>query len=184
MADIEAVHQLFAKQSEEGRRLIAKERVAIQEIRAIYSVDMQFIGQTHLLRVPLPGPLPTCAELQSRFEEMYFSRFHVELPEIRASLVNVNTSIIGRRTEIDLSMLIDKDGRRASLADAQTGSRQVWFDGWVETPIYWRDYLPADAAISGPAIVEQMDTTILIEPGDLAVQDGDGNIIITIGGEQ
>jgi N-methylhydantoinase A len=184
MADIDAVHQLFARQSDEGRRLIAKERVAIREIREIYSVDMQFIGQTHLLRVPLPGPMPTRGELQSRFEEMYFGRFHVELPEIRASLVNVNTSVIGRRTEIDLSMLIDKTGRRASLEDARTGSRQVWFDRWVETPIYWRDHLPADAGISGPAIVEQMDTTILIEPGDTAAQDADGNIIITIGGGQ
>jgi N-methylhydantoinase A len=80
-------------------------------------------------------------------------------------------------------MLIDRDGRKATLKEAQTGSRSAWFDGWVETPIYWRDHLPADATISGPAIVEQMDTTIIIEPGDVAVQDSDGNIIITIGGQ-
>ncbi|UVC06518.1 hydantoinase/oxoprolinase family protein [Rhizobium sp. TH2] len=179
--DIHAVHALFAKQSEEGRRLIGKEAVAISEIREICSVDMQFIGQTHLLRVPLPGPAPTLAELQSRFEEAYFNRFHVELNEIRANLVNVNTSVIGRRAEIDLSMLIDPAGRKANLAEAKTGSRDVWFGKWVETPVYWRDHLPADAEISGPAIVEQMDTTIIIEPGDHAVQDRDGNIIITLG---
>ena len=160
------------------------EAVAIREIREIYSVDMQFIGQTHLLRVPLPSAMPTRAELQARFEEAYFNRFHVELPEIRASLVNVNTSVIGRRTEIDLSMLIDAAGRKATLAEAQTGTRSVWFDGWRETPIYWRDHLPIKATISGPAIIEQMDTTIILEPGDVATQDDDGNIIISIGAGQ
>lgn len=179
--DIEAVHRLFAYQSEEGRRLIGKEAVAIREVREICSVDMQFIGQTHLLRVPLPGPLPGLDELQSRFEEAYFNRFHVELKEIRANLVNVNTSVIGRRPEIDLSVLIDPKGRKQTLTEAQTGSRAVWFGAWFETPIYWRDHLPASAEITGPGIIEQMDTTILIEPGDVAAQDHDGNIIITLG---
>lgn len=184
VADMDVVHALFEKQSADGRRLIGKEAVAIREIREIYSVDMQFIGQTHLLRVPLPSAMPTRAELQARFEEAYFNRFHVELPEIRASLVNVNTSVIGRRTEIDLSMLIDAAGRKSTLAEAQTGTRSVWFDGWRETPIYWRDHLPIKATISGPAIIEQMDTTIILEPGDVATQDDDGNIIITIGAGQ
>ncbi|MEZ2223187.1 hydantoinase/oxoprolinase family protein [Rhizobium sp. RCC_161_2] len=184
VADMDAVHALFEKQSAEGRRLIGKEAVAIREIREIYSVDMQFIGQTHLLRVPLPSAMPTRADLQARFEEAYFNRFHVELPEIRASLVNVNTSVIGRRTEIDLSMLIDAAGRKATLAEAQTGTRSVWFEGWRETPIYWRDHLPLKATISGPAIIEQMDTTIILEPGDVATQDDDGNIIISIGAGQ
>jgi N-methylhydantoinase A len=180
--DIAAVHALFARQSEEGRRLIGKEAVEIREIREIWSVDMQFIGQTHLLRVPLDGPAPSIEDLQHRFEEAYFNRFHVELKEIRANLVNVNTSVIGRRAEIDLSKLIDPAGRKATLAEAKTGSRDVWFGEWLPTPVYWRDHLPADAVIAGPAIIEQMDTTIIIEPGDHATEDHDGNIIIAIGG--
>lgn len=182
IADLDAVHAIFARQSAEGRTLIGKEAVSIRHIREIRSVDMQFIGQTHVLRVPLPDGEPTREDLQRRFEEAYFARFHVELPQIRANLVNVNTSVIGEREEIDLSALIDAAGRRATLEDARTGSRSVWFDGFVDTPVYWRDHLPADAVIAGPAIIEQMDTTILIEPGDTASQDPDGNIIITVGG--
>lgn len=184
VADMDQVHAIFTAQSEDGRRLIGKEAVAIREIREIRSVDMQFIGQTHLLRVPLPDGEPTREDLQRRFEEAYFARFHVELPNIRANLVNINTSVIGRREEIDLSALIDRHGRKPTLAEAQTGSRPVFFDGFVDTPIYWRDHLPAEAVIAGPAIIEQMDTTIVIEPGDVAHQDQDGNIIISIGGGQ
>jgi N-methylhydantoinase A len=180
IADMNAVHERFKAQREEGHRLIGKEAVTIRDIREIYSVDMQFIGQTHLLRVPLPNAMPSREELQQRFEEAYFARFHVALPEIRANLVNVNTSVIGRREEIDLSALIDSKGRKKTLTDAQTGTRSVWFDGFIDTPIYWRDHLPADATLIGPAIVEQMDTTIIIEPGDHAHQDADGNLIITL----
>ncbi len=180
--DISTVHALFADQIAEGRRLIGKEKINLSGTQEIYSVDMQFIGQTHLLRVPLPSPKPTIEDLQSRFEKAYFDRFQVELPEIRANLVNINTSVIGRRPEIDLSLLIDATGRKATLADAKAGTRNVWFDGWHETPVYWRDHLPADAVINGPAIVEQMDTTIMIEPGDRAEQDHDGNLIIILGG--
>ncbi|WP_377296153.1 hydantoinase/oxoprolinase family protein [Rhizobium sp. SGZ-381] len=182
IADLDAVHSIFARQSAEGRSLIGKEAVSIRNIREIRSVDMQFIGQTHVLRVALPDGVPSREDLQRRFEEAYFARFHVELPEIRANLVNVNTSVIGEREEIDLSALIDPAGRRARLEDAQTGTRSVWFDGFVETPVYWRDHLPLDAVIAGPAIVEQMDTTILLEPGDSAAQDRDGNLIITVKG--
>ncbi len=180
-ADMEAVHAIFARQSADGRELIGKEAVTIREIHEIRTVDMQFIGQTHLLRVAVPDATPTREDLQRRFEEAYFARFHVELPEIRANLVNVNTSVIGRREEIDLSALIDASGRKATLDEARTGSRPVWFGRWIDTPVYWRDHLPLVATIAGPAIIEQMDTTILIEPGDVAQQDRDGNIIITIG---
>ncbi|MEO1599332.1 MAG: hypothetical protein AAFU49_02485, partial [Pseudomonadota bacterium] len=39
------------------------------------------------------------------------------------------------------------------------------FGAWVETPVYARDRLPLDAVIDGPAVLQQMDTTVLVEPG-------------------
>jgi N-methylhydantoinase A len=181
LCDIDEVHAAFARQIDDGKAAIGRERVEIAELRVMHSVDMQFIGQTHLLRVPLPDATPDRAVLQSLFEEAYFRRFQVTLPEIRPALVNVNTSVIGRRAEVDLSMLIDKDQRRATLAEAQTGTRPVWFDGWIDTPVYWRDHLPADAQLVGPVIVEQMDCTLVMEPDDTATQDADGNLIVTLG---
>ena len=47
-----------------------------------------------------------------------------------------------------------------------SGKRKVWFPetGFVTTPVYERDKLPVNARISGPAIVEQMDTTTVVPP--------------------
>ncbi|OIQ05961.1 MAG: hypothetical protein AUK60_09020 [Rhodobacteraceae bacterium CG2_30_10_405] len=181
--DMAQVHAVLAAQEAEGRALIAAEKLTLTAVVPEFSADMQFIGQTHLLRVALPHGTPSRTELQQRFEAAYHARFHVDLPTIRANLVNLNCSVIGQRPLIDLSRLIDPAGRRASATQAQTGSRPVWFGGWVETPVYWRDHLPLDLALPGPAIIEQMDTTIVVAPGDHVRADATGNLIIDVGGE-
>jgi N-methylhydantoinase A len=92
--------------------------------------------------------------------------------------VNLNVSVTGRRPELDLGRLIDPAGRLeiASVKD----TRPVWFGEWVDVPVYWRDHLPLDLALLGPAIIEQMDTTTLVEPGCLVTSDADGNLIIEV----
>lgn len=176
--DFDTVHAILAEQEAEGRRLIGQEKIALTGITAEYSADMQFVGQTHLLRVPLPGPNPERADLQQRFEAAYYARFRVDLPTIRANLVNLNVSVIGSRPEMDLSALIDLAGRKPA-ANPQ-GYRKVWFRSWIETPVYWRDHLPIDLRLSGPAVIEQMDTTIIIDPGCTVTSDSDGNLIVEV----
>ena len=183
--DETAVADVFQDQIAEGEALLDRETVELVERRHIHSVDMQFVGQSHILRVPLDGPSPSRQDLRQRFEAAYMARFKIALDEIRPKLVNINTSVIGVRPPLDLSLLIDPAGRQANETDALTGSRPVFFDtDWVETPIYARERLPIDAAFSGPAIIEQMDTTIVIEPGDRVTGDAQGNLIIHVGAGQ
>jgi N-methylhydantoinase A len=60
--------------------------------------------------------------------------------------------------------------------------RPVWFGGrWHDTPIYRRERLPAGTTFTGPAIVEQLDATTVIEPGDRVKVDALGNLEIAIG---
>jgi len=178
--DITQVHAILAAQDAEGRARIASAGIALTSIETSFAADMQFVGQTHLLRVPLPTGTPTQTGLQSGFEAAYRARFHVDLPEIMANLVNLVTAVTGRRPEVDLSRLIDPAGRATWLVDAQTGSRPVWFDEWEDTPVFDRQRLPLDAVIIGPAVLEQMDTTILLHRGDRAAQDADGNLIVDV----
>ena len=178
MADVKAI---FEQQVKEGRAIIEAEPIEIERIDVLHTADMQFIGQTHLLTVDIPSADIDRPALQAQFEKAYFERFHVDLPEIRANLVNLNTAVIGRRPEIDISHLIPREARGPVLGEALSGRRSVWFEGgWVETPIYWRDKLPIDAAFVGPAIIEQMDTTIVVEPDQRVSSDDDGNLIITV----
>ena len=67
-------------------------------------------------------------------------------------------------------------------ASNMTEKRSVWFDGkWLETAIYQREQLARGHEFFGPAIVEQLDTTTVVEPADRARVDFCGNIIIEIG---
>ena len=176
-ADTDALHDLFATQSAEGEAALTQESVAIENVVRTFSVDMQFAGQSHVVRVMLEDGTPTRKTLRERFEAAYWARFKVELAQIRANIVNVNCSVIGERPHLDLSTLIDPAGRKA-IAEP-TATRPVTFDVAVhDTPVYWRDHLPLAATIHGPAIIEQMDTTILIPPGDRAEGGADGNIVI------
>ncbi|MBA3910230.1 MAG: hydantoinase [Rhodobacter sp.] len=175
-ADMAEVHAILGQQEAEGRRLIAAEKITLTTTRAEYSAEMQFVGQTHLLRVPLPTATPSRADLQRLFEAAYHARFRVDLPTIRANLVNLNCSVIGQRAELDLSRLIDPKERMANAKPKET--RPVWFSGWVDTPVYWRDHLPLNLSLKGPAIIEQMDTTSVIEPGCAVTSDADGNLIV------
>ena len=84
----------------------------------------------------------------------------------------------GERPALDLSRLIDPSGRKELPEPIST--RRVWFDGWHEVPVYWRDSLPLKINLQGPAIIEQMDTTIVIDPGAWVGSDRDGNLIIEV----
>ncbi len=180
--DMGQLAEVLRGQAKVGKALIEAENVDVFSMQQSYVLDMQFVGQTHLLRVAIEGPDITREALRAKFDEVYFRRFKVRLDNVRAMVVNANCSVVGTRAALDLSRLIDPAGRKARLDEAQTGSRAVYFDGaWHATPIYWRDHLPEGFRLTGPAIVEQMDTTVLIEPGDLATGDADGNIVITLG---
>ena len=184
-ADIDQLHQLLASQRAEGERLISQEPVPVEALEVRHVLDMQFVGQTHLLQVPLTHADLSREEIQQAFETIYFDRFRVRLSEIRAQIVSVSTSVIGQRPPVDLAGLIPPDSRADTLEEARLGSRPVWFDGgWVEAALYDREKLPANSQLTGPAVLEQMDTTILIEPQDSASTDADGNILIQIGGAE
>ncbi|MEQ9056234.1 MAG: hydantoinase/oxoprolinase family protein, partial [Roseovarius confluentis] len=93
--ELEAV---FADQAARGRALVEAERVAVEEIVCHYSLDMQFVGQTHLLRVEVPDPGWSVERIRAAFERVYFNRFRVELERIEANVVNVSTSVVRRRS--------------------------------------------------------------------------------------
>ena len=180
-ADMDQVEQLFCRQIEAGKKIIAEEGVEIEELLVIHDVDMQFQGQTHILNFPVQETRLSREALQSAFEKAYWDRFEVELPEIRAVLVNLHTAVIGRRKPVPLAALMSAKEQKNTIDECRTGSRKVWFEsGWQETPIYNREFLPVKAKFNGPAVIEQLDTTIIVEPENQVEVDLEGNLIISL----
>ena len=177
--DMAEVRAVLEAQRDGALAAMAEERTEVEGVVVLHAADMQFRGQTHLIRVPLPRADVSAGEVQALFEAAYFKRFQVRLPEIRAVLVNLVTSVVGRRNAFPLSSLLDGAARRGTLDEALIGRRPLYADGgWREAAVYSREALPADARIEGPAVVQQVDATTVIEPGAVAAVDAIGNLRI------
>jgi len=181
LVDMALVQETLERQIAEGKATIEREGVEIEELTVIHDVDMQFQGQTHILTVPISSTKVAREELHEVFEKAYWNRFAVELPEIRPVLVNLHTAVIGHRKDVPLSALMKASERRTTVEECQTGIRSVWFEqGRCETPIYRREHLPLESTLEGPAIIEQLDSTTVVEPGNSVSVDGFGNLLITV----
>jgi N-methylhydantoinase A len=174
------VGAVFAQQVASGEALLARENVAVERVVCLHRADMQFQGQSHILPVAIDSAAITLDALRALFAAAYHRRFGVELPEIRPVLVNLHTAVIGRRKPVSLRAIAAADPA-PTLADARRTTRPVWFEGgWRETPIYLRERLPADARFEGPAIIEQLDCTTVIEPGNRVGLDALGNLTVEV----
>lgn len=169
-----------ASQIAQGHERIAKSGIAVHGVELRHTADMQFQGQSHVLVVDIAPEQATREALHEAFAKAYWQRFQIELSALRPVLVSLNTSIVAKRHVPDLGTLANASPA-ATFAQAQTGSRPVWFEqgGWRETPIYRRELLPA-GEFSGPAIIEQLDSTTVLEPGNVARLDMAGNLIVTV----
>jgi N-methylhydantoinase A len=133
--------------------------------------------------VPLPvifdenGTAVSRDIIRAVFDKSYAASFSRLLGALPVRLVSLRTAAIGRRPPFDISVFAPAPDN--SLEQASRGTRPVWFaDGWRDTAIWSRRDLPVDAVIEGPAILEQSDATIVIEPGLKGRVDPLGNIIL------
>jgi N-methylhydantoinase A len=174
------VAEVFATQIASGRALLERENVAVELVETLHRADMQFQGQSHILPVAIASTAITIDELRAAFAAAYWKRFGVELPEIRPVLVNLHTAVIGKRKPVSLAAIAAAKPK-ATLEEAKRTTRPVWFDtAFHATPIYVREHLPAGACFEGPAIVEQLDCTTVIEPGNRVEVDPIGNLIVSV----
>lgn len=146
-----------------------------------HELDMSYAGQTHTVGVPLPlvadgsGTL-AAPDILAAFEAAYRGAYGRVLPGSPVRVLNLRSAVAGLRPKIDLAALAP--GPDASLERARHGTRRVWFDGWRETALFDRLTLPVGAAIDGPAVLDQPDATIVVEPGSRARVDRFGNVIL------
>ena len=168
---------ILNRQRAAGEDLIRSEGVRVEAIEVTHHADLLYRGQSHVFRVPVDGDFaPTT--VADRFAELYRERFEIALPEMVPMLINLRTTVTGIRSRPFLGSVPTAQGG----APAKKSVRQVWFSGdWHETAIYDRDAIAPGAVIEGPAIIEQLDTTVPVDPGARAVADEHGNLVVDVG---
>jgi N-methylhydantoinase A len=181
-ASSEALEAEFEKLEGEARERLAVEGITGGRVQLRRLMDMRYVGQWRSLTVPVSTPLGE--NLDASLE-----RFHAEHQrEYSFSDPDQAVEIYGLRV-VGLG-LVDKPEfpkleSTGDLAAAKTAERPVYFGevgGFLDTAIYDRAALPAGARFDGPAIVEQMDSTVVIPPDWRAEVDEYGNIVLRLRG--
>jgi N-methylhydantoinase A len=170
----------FAELEAEAAAWFAREGVAPPARRLHRRVDMRYAGQNYEIAVPLPdGPVTpqTPALLAEAFAAAH-QRLYGFLAEAEpVQLVTFRVEAIGLVRKAELRPLPlagqDPDAARESM-------REVWLTpaGATPVPVFARDRLRPGNRISGPAVIEQMDSTTLLPPGWEAQVDAHENLVL------
>ncbi len=181
--DVAALDRRIVGIAADGESLLDRAGVGFEGRDCRVELDMLYLGQTHTVAVPLPlkvgkdGSGVTRDIIQSAFEGAYRAAFGRLLDGIPIRVMNLRMASIGMRPKFDLSILAPAPG--LTKAAALKGTRPVWANGgWHEAAVYDRLALPVGAEVDGPAILEQADTTIFVEPDLKGRVDEFGNLII------
>jgi N-methylhydantoinase A len=182
--DLKKLEQVMFSLARKGLDLLQNAGVSFKSTKVLFAMDMCYQGQTHTLDVSIPVNFNEYSiainvkMILDAFEESYRTIYGQPLEGIPVRILNLRTSVLGLRPKFDLTLLAPADG--VTLEDMRTDTRQVWFDGaWLETAIYDRLPLSIGVTVPGPAILEQPDSTIFIEPGLRGKVDCFGNLLIT-----
>jgi N-methylhydantoinase A len=175
----------FDRLRDEATAILDAEDIAADRRSIELSVDARYYGQTPYMNLRIdevPATPEALAALVAQYRERYETEFGYTLPEDVATveIVNARVAAIGLTDDVELP----RSEGGADAEAARKGSRDVYFDevgDFTETPIYDRARLESGAAVDGPAVIEQTDTTVLVPPGAGARVDQYRNIIIDVG---
>jgi N-methylhydantoinase A len=158
------------------------ERIDISTVSTIRYGDMRYYGQEHTIKVPLMSGKITSkeiGEIEERFIEAHRREYGFILENDPVEMVNFHVAGLSKVKRPSLQKLSEK-GR--SMAKALKEEREVYLGRDKRTrklPIYQKDRLPLNKPLKGPAIVEEITSTIVITDGFKAIVDKYGNVILT-----
>lgn len=175
--EIETMYADMLAQLDENLRSSGAEPSAIVRRR---SADMRYVGQGFEIAVPVPGSLSPAseAEITAAFVEVYQRKFGGQIPGGRIEVLNWRLEAAAPIPWPDVLKLSS-----TTKSSGATSSRKAYFSdlgGFVETPVYRDAHVAAREAQSGPALIEQPGSTLVIGPGDTFEIDKFGNVIIAI----
>ena len=168
LADWEALNRLFAEMEDEGRTLLERAGVARDAVRITRIAEMRYVGQGHEVEAPVPtGPLAAASlpDITRAFEASYRALYH-RLPQgVPIEALNWRVTVSGPRPSLAFG---GAPAAETVAPDAVKAARRAWFaeaEGWVDTPVYDRYALRPGATLTGPAIVEERESTAVVGPG-------------------
>jgi N-methylhydantoinase A len=173
--DTERVSRLFDEMADEARKELAPAGLPESKLRIDLVANLCYPGQNFDMPIPvLEGPDLSGDDLLALAQ-----RFHEEHERDRGFSFRRQEPLL-RSLRLVCTGEGDPPGRLAatgddSLADARIGERPAYFgDGFVDTPVYDGTRLAAGSRLSGPALVQEPFTVVVVAPGQSLTLDPNG----------
>jgi N-methylhydantoinase A len=163
-----------------------REQVDMQRREAELFLDMRYVGQNFELRVAVCSAdgqraplLPALAQLQDLFNSAHRQMYGYANDGDAVEVVNMRMAMRGAQSPMPIVDVVQASTPPAPQAAAH---RAVHFSDAeaLNTPVYARDSLLSGQLINGPAIVEQLDATTVLFPGDVAQVNAAGALLISV----
>jgi N-methylhydantoinase A len=175
------IESRFVTLEERARERLRAEGIAEEDVLLLRSLDMRYLGQWRSLEISVDGKVESLENLTARFHDEHERQHAYKREDTPVEIYQLKVTAIGTipkpqlpREEAEEYEPQPKEHREAIFGN----------EGKVGTAVYGRDDLHPGARIGGPAIIEQLDSTVVIPPGEEAEVDGWSNIIIRVGGEK
>ena len=175
------IDRLFRSIEAKGVKHLTGDGFAKSKIQVRRSLDMRYVGQVHECTVDIDTfdiNAKTIGRIKDAFHRRHEELYTYSERHSTVEVVNIEATIYGLIDKPKLPAL--KKGKK--LQDTVKEHRKAIFSAsgkGVGTPVYDGSALGAGAVIDGPAIIEEITTTIVIEPDWVAKLHGSGSYVIT-----
>lgn len=175
-ADLDAIGSVYAEMEASAREMLRAAKIPEDRWALERGADLRYSRQAYELTVPAQSGAVTPAtldDLAARFHDKHRQTYGHANPDEAIQLVNLRLTAIGRLEGLELR-------QTGAGGAARKGSRRVWFKrtGRVDCAIYARDDIGPGDGFEGPAVIEALDTTIVVPPGWRVRTNDSGHIIM------
>lgn len=182
--DWDAVNGLFSEMERFGYEMLQRVGVTADQVQVFTSADMRLLGQIHEIKVPVPGTIlgpSSLPALEKSFHEIYqalYSRQNLNIP-----IQVQNWRLLVQSPQAKVRLREESTGHGIDLKAAIKGTRKAYFQtagDFVDCRVYDRYRLLPGHRLSGPAIIEERESTTILGPQDRASVDRFLNLIIEV----
>jgi N-methylhydantoinase A len=169
--DLDELEREFATLESEGRARLAAEGIPEDRMTLQRTIAMRYLGQWRSLAVAVEPGLDSLDEVIHRFHDEHEREFAYRREGAPIEIYQLALQAVGVTPKPELARYDRADG--AGLPEP-VATRPVLFDELeepVQTPVHERSRLPAGARVEGPAIIQQLDSTIVVPPDVVAEVD-------------
>jgi N-methylhydantoinase A len=161
--DAGEVEEAFARLEKEAREMLDAEGIPEDRVRLTREIDMRYVGQWRALPIEVEAPLESLDPVVEAFHTEHEREHSYRREDSPVEVYQLNVRAVGETEKAELP------SHHADGGDPEpTGTRKVVFqrgEDAVEAPVFARDDLPAGASFEGPALIDQLDSTVLVPRG-------------------